>query len=80
MIGIFKVCYEKVLDLSEEEAKKLDDFMEEHFELFGDHVREARFCVPEDFEEELEPEDVHGNEKIIEILRKLQGSDVVVDW
>jgi hypothetical protein len=44
------------------------------------HLREARFYVPEDFEEELEPEDVHGSEKIIEILRKLQGSDVVVDW
>jgi hypothetical protein len=45
MIGIFKVAYEKVLDLSKEEAKKLDEFMEEHFELSGDpFARSTLLC------------------------------------
>jgi len=80
MILIWKVIYKKVKELSKEDAKELDDFMEEHFELSDDHVQEARYYIPENFEEELEPEDIHGKEKVIEILRKLEGSDVVVGW
>jgi len=78
MPRIFKVTYEPVADLSKEEAKKLQDF------LYG-HITEVEnepthFYVSEGFDEDLDEDEKKEHVKEIELLKKLEETEIVLVW
>jgi len=86
-VCIYKVEHKLVKELSREEGEKLVEFIEsgshiyrvdEDYEDYG--VRALRYYVPEEFEEELDENDLKENEPFVKLLMSLQGKDILIVW
>jgi len=43
-------------------------------------VRALRYYVPEEFEEELDENDLKENEPFVKLLKPLQGARILIIW
>jgi hypothetical protein len=78
MTRVFKVTYEPVADLSKEEAEKLQDFLYEYITEVENKL--THFYVSEGFDEELDEEMKQEHSKEIELLKKLENTEIVLVW